>query len=198
MFFKGAIYYKLENATVSLAPKIRQIGQQLYARGVALQGNLAHEDTLQPSLRCVAAPNGKFPDALNSDWVAPNAVLVGDVTLKEGTSVWHGATLRGDQAQISIGRNSMVQDNSRLGSNAGTDGKITIGDNVYVGPNARLEECELESFAYVGMGASVGRGCTVESFGVLAAGAQLADGETVPTGQIYAGSPAKYLRDLTQ
>lgn len=91
----------------------------------------------------------------------------------------------------------MIQDNSRLGSNSGNNGSITIGDNVYVGANAKLEECELESFAYVGMGATVGRGCTVESFAVLAAGAQLADGETVPTGQIYAGAPARYLRDLT-
>ena len=92
----------------------------------------------------------------------------------------------------------MIQDNSRLGSNAGSNGKITIGDNVYVGANAKLEECELESFSYVGMGASVGSGCTVESFGVLASGAVLADGETVPTGQVFAGAPAKYLRDLSQ
>lgn len=112
--------------------------------------------------------------------------------------MWHGATLRGDLSAISIGRNSMIQDNSRLGSNTGSGGQINIGDNVYVGANARIEDCELESFSYVGMGASVGKGCTIESFAVLAAGAQLADGDTVPTGQIYAGAPAKYLRDLTQ
>jgi len=69
---------------------------------------------------------------------------------------------------------------------------------VYVGPNARLDACELESFAYVGMGASVGRGATVESFGVVAAGAHVGEGTTVPAGQIYAGTPARYLRDLTQ
>ena len=123
--------------------------------------------------------------------------MVGDITLKENSSIWHGVILRGDQAAIQIGRNSMIQDNSRLGSNSGS-GKINIGDNVFVGANARLEDCELESFAYVGMGASVGKGATVESFAVLAAGAQLADGETVPTGQVYAGAPAKYLRDLSQ
>lgn len=73
------------------------MGQQLYARGVALQGDLAHEDNLQPSLRCVTAANGKYPNAaLTADWIAPNAVLVGDVAMKEGSSVWHGATLRGD------------------------------------------------------------------------------------------------------
>lgn len=62
----------------------------------------------------------------------------------------------------------------------------------------KLQPCDLESFAYVGMGASIGKGSTVESFAVVAAGAQVPDGTTVPTGQIYAGSPARYLRDLTQ
>lgn len=74
---------------------------------------------------------------------------------------------------------------------------MNIGDNVYVGANATLDSCDLESFAYVGMGATVSRGCTVESFGVVAAGAVLPEGTTVPSGQIYAGAPARYLRDLT-
>lgn len=69
---------------------------------------------------------------------------------------------------------------------------------MYVGANARLDACELESFAYVGMGASVGRGSVVESFGIVAAGANVPEGTTVPSGQIYAGSPARYLRDITQ
>jgi len=75
---------------------------------------------------------------------------------------------------------------------------VSIGDNVFVGPNSTLDSCKLDSFSYVGMGASVGADCHVESFGVVAAGAALPAGTTVPSGQIYAGSPAKYLRDLTQ
>jgi len=61
-----------------------------------------------------------------------------------------------------------------------------------------MQPCNLESFSYVGMGASVGRGSAVESFAVVAAGAIVPDGTTVPSGQIYAGAPARYLRDLTQ
>jgi carbonic anhydrase/acetyltransferase-like protein (isoleucine patch superfamily) len=76
--------------------------------------------------------------------------------------------------------------------------KVSIGDNVYVGPNVTLDSCTLESFSYIGMGASLGRGTTVESFAVVASGAQVAAGATVPSGQIWAGAPAKYLRDLTQ
>ena len=91
----------------------------------------------------------------------------------------------------------MIQDNSRVGSNINSNGEVKIGDNVYVGANARLDECELESFAYVGMGASVGKGCVVESFAVVAAGAVLAENTVVPSGQIFAGAPAKYLRDLS-
>ena len=119
--------------------------------------------------------------------------------MKEGSSVWHGVTLRGDKVPIRIGRNSLIQDNSHLGSSNRVAGElINIGDNVYVGANARLEACELESFSYVGMGASVGKGSIVESFAVVAAGANVPAGTTVPSGQIYAGSPAVYLRDLTQ
>lgn len=133
-------------------------------------------------MRCVVDANGRFPNALDADWVAPNATLVGDVTMKEGSSVWHGVKLRGDLSKITIGRNSMIQDNSRVGSNFQSNGEVNIGDNVYVGANARLDECTLESFSYVGMGASIGRGCVVESFAVVAAGAVLPPNTTVPSG----------------
>jgi len=73
-----------------------------------------------------------------------------------------------------------------------------IGDNVYIGANASLDACIVEDNAFVGMGASVARGAKVEAFGVLAAGASLAEGQIVPSGQIFAGSPSRYLRDLTQ
>lgn len=90
----------------------------------------------------------------------------------EGSSVWHGVTLRGDTASINIGKNSLLQDNTHVAVQDGSkDAAVTIGDNVYVGANSKLDACELESFAYVGMGASVGKGSTVESFAVVAAGA---------------------------
>jgi len=140
-----------------------------------------------------------FPKTLDADFIAPNAVVVGDVKMGAGSSAWHGTTLRGDTASIEIGKNSVIQDNSHIASHAREAGdKISIGDNVYVGCNVKLQPCELESFSYVGMGASIGNGCTVESFAVVAAGAQVPDGTTVPSGQIYAGTPARYLRDLSQ
>jgi carbonic anhydrase/acetyltransferase-like protein (isoleucine patch superfamily) len=180
MFFKGALYYKLENATVGLAPRIRKMGRDLFKQGMDMQGAMAHKDYLVPSLRCIPISNSKYPKTLDADWVAPNAVLIGDIQMGEGSSVWHGVTIRGDQSAVKIGKNSMIQDNSRVASNSGEN--VVIGDNVYVGANARIDGCELESFAYVGMGASVGKGSVVESFAVVAAGAQVPENTKVPSG----------------
>ena len=69
---------------------------------------MGHVDKLQPSLRCIPLSNSKYPRTLLSDWIAPNAVLIGDVSIGEGSSIWHGVTLRGDTAQILIGKNSVI------------------------------------------------------------------------------------------
>ena len=126
--------------------------------------------------------------------------MIGDVKLGLGSSLWHSVVIRGDTASIAVGKNSVIQDLVHMGStsNRTAGDKVSIGDNVYVGPNAILDACTLESFSYVGMGASVGKGAVVESFGAVASGAQIPEGAVVPSGQILAGSPARYLRDLTQ
>lgn len=77
----------------------------------------------------------------------------------------------------------MIEDLAHITSLSRKEGdKVSIGDNVYVGPNATLDACVLESFSHVAMGATIGRGATVESFAVVAAGACVPDGETVPSG----------------
>jgi len=85
---------------------------------MAAQGVAAHEDTLVPSLRCVPISASKFPRLLDGDWVAPNATVIGDVQLGEGSSLWHSTIVRGDTAQVSIGKNTAIQDLTRIGSNA--------------------------------------------------------------------------------
>eukprot|EP00354_Favella_ehrenbergii_P000814 CAMPEP_0170463288 /NCGR_PEP_ID=MMETSP0123-20130129/8460_1 /TAXON_ID=182087 /ORGANISM="Favella ehrenbergii, Strain Fehren 1" /LENGTH=357 /DNA_ID=CAMNT_0010728691 /DNA_START=35 /DNA_END=1108 /DNA_ORIENTATION=- len=184
--------------TIGLAPTLRRWGQNLFRSGMVNQAASAHEDTIQPSLRCVAISASKFPRLLDGDWIAPNATVIGDVRLGEGASLWHGVIVRGDTLEVSIGKNSTVQDLTRIGSNSQEGGKVTIGENVAVGPNVQLDACTLEDNCFIGMGATVQRGATVSSFSVLSAGAVLAEGETVPAGQIFAGAPARYLRDLTQ
>ena len=108
MFFKGSLYYKLENATVGIAPKIRKMGRDMFAKGNEMQGAMAHSDYMVPSLRSVPISNSKYPKTLDADWIAPNAVLVGDIKMGDGSSAWHGVTLRGDTAEINIGKNSML------------------------------------------------------------------------------------------
>jgi len=69
---------------------------------------MGHQDTIVPSLRCVPISNSVFPKTLDADFVAPNAVLVGNIKMGEGSSAWHGTTLRGDTASINIGKNSVI------------------------------------------------------------------------------------------
>ena len=87
---------------------------------------------------------------------------------------------------------------TRIGSNSQEGGQVNIGENVSVGANVQLDACTLEDNSFVGMGATIQRGATVSSFSVVSAGAVLTEGTTVPSGQIFAGAPATYLRDLTQ
>ena len=94
--------------------------------------------------------------------MAPNATVIGDVRLGEGSSLWHGVILRGDTASINIGKNTMIQDLTRIASNASRAGdQVRIGHNVYVGANVSLDACTLEDNAFVGMGATVSRGACV-------------------------------------
>jgi carbonic anhydrase/acetyltransferase-like protein (isoleucine patch superfamily) len=97
--------------------------------------------------------------------------------------LWHSVIVRGDTATITIGKNTTVQDLTRIASNNAKKGdKVVIGDNVYIGANASLDACTIEDNSFIGMGASVARGARVESFGVLAAGSHLGEGQVVPSG----------------
>lgn len=196
---KGVLYYKLENMTHKVGPVLRKWGQGIYRAGVANQGASGHEDYAVPSLRCVPISESKYPRLLDSDWVAPNATVIGDVKLGEGASLWHGVVVRGDTAAVTIGKNTTVQDCTRIASSRrGKGDAIKIGENVYVGANVSLDACTLEDNSFVGMGSTVKRGAKVEPFAVVSAGAVVEEGTVVPSGQIFAGAPAKYLRDLTQ
>lgn len=134
---------------------------------------------------------------LTADWVAPNATVIGDVTLDSGSSLWHTVILRGDTAKIRVGKNTIIQDRTLIkSSNRG--GEINIGNNVFIGTNCQIDECHLDDFSYVGMGATIHKGVTVEPYAVVAAGAVVPEGTTIPSGQVFAGNPGKYLRDVTQ
>jgi len=175
-------------------PRVRSLGQTLNAIGLTVQGPLATDDRLVPSLRQKSFQH-HVPRIDRLNFLAPNSAVIGQVSLGERSSVWYGATLRGDKNEINIGKNSVVQDLVTLSPRKQSG--LKIGDNVYIGPNAVLESAIIENNAFIGMGATVSNGSTIQSYGVVAAGAVIPEGTTVPSYQIWAGNPARYLRDLT-
>jgi carbonic anhydrase/acetyltransferase-like protein (isoleucine patch superfamily) len=197
--FKRALYQRLEKLAVhSIGPSMRQWGQSILATGQAHTGDNQHREELVKSLRSVPLNDRIFPKVLTADWVAPNATVIGDVHADVGSSIWHATLLRGDTGKITIGKNSIVQDRALLKSSEKGNGNIEIGENCFVGANVQLDSCTLHDFAYVGMGATIHKGAVIESHAVVAAGAVVPAGATVPSNQVWAGNPAKYLRDVTQ
>jgi carbonic anhydrase/acetyltransferase-like protein (isoleucine patch superfamily) len=131
-----------------------------------------------------------------SAFIAANAAVMGDVVIGANSSIWYGVTIRGDVNIIRIGSGTNIQDGTVI--HVATHGKGThVGDNVTVGHMALLHDCTIEDAGYVGMGAIVMDGAIVQKRAFVAAGALVTPGKIVPTGQLWAGRPAKYLRDLT-
>jgi carbonic anhydrase/acetyltransferase-like protein (isoleucine patch superfamily) len=145
---------------------------------------------------------GRAPRVDPTAFVAPGAVLIGDVAIGPEASIWYNCVLRGDVNRIRIGARSNLQDGSvvhvdspRPGSEAGLP--TIIGEDVLIGHMAMVHGCILHDRAFVGLGAIVMDGCEIESGGMLAAGALLTPGRRIPAGQLWAGRPAKYVRDLS-
>ena len=146
--------------------------------------------------------HGKSPSVDPSAFVAPGARLIGDVEIGPEASVWYNCVLRGDVNSIRIGARTNIQDGSvlhvdspRPGHEAGHP--TMIGEEVLIGHLAMVHGCILHDRAFVGLGAIVMDGCEIESDAMLAAGAMLTPGRRIPTGQLWAGRPAKYVRDLS-
>lgn len=143
--------------------------------------------------------NGKTPRIHESAFVAPGAVVIGDVEIGPEASIWYNCVLRGDVNHIRVGARSNIQDGSvvHVESDEGDGGCPTIiGDDVLIGHMAMIHGCTLMDRAFVGLGAVVMNGCAIESDAMLAAGALLSPGRRVPAGQLWAGRPAKFMRDL--
>jgi len=148
------------------------------------------------------ALGGTAPRIDPSAFVAPGARLIGDVELGAEASIWYNCVLRGDVNRIRIGARTNIQDGSvvhvdspRPGREAGHP--TIIGEEVLIGHLAMVHGCILHDRAFVGLGAIVMDGCAIESDAMLAAGAMLTPGRIVPSGQLWAGRPAKYVRDLS-
>jgi carbonic anhydrase/acetyltransferase-like protein (isoleucine patch superfamily) len=137
-------------------------------------------------------------------FVAETAVLLGDVVVGAGSSIWYGCVLRGDGNLLRIGARTNIQDGTIVHVNHQEDGgrgapgfSTLIGSDVTVGHMAMLHACVLEDFSFVGMNATVMDAAVVERDAMVAAGALVTPGKRVPSGELWAGRPAKKMRDLT-
>ena len=142
------------------------------------------------------------PDIHGDAWAAPNASIIGDVTLSEGSSVWYGAVLRADRAPVNVGFKSNVQDRAVLTSlsqlESGFPSNTVIGNHCTIGHGAVLTSVTLREEVLVGMGAVLMEGVVVEKNAMVAAGAVIAPGTRVGEGQLWAGNPAQPVRDVTK
>ena len=140
--------------------------------------------------------DGVAPQLDEGAWVAPSAVVIGDVRLGARATIWFNCLVRGDTNSIRIGARTNIQDNSVLHVNAGEAWKLEIGEDVTVGHMAIVHACRLENFAFVGMGATVLDGAVIEEGAMLAAGGLLTPGKRIPRRELWGGRPARKMRDL--
>ncbi|WFB11447.1 gamma carbonic anhydrase family protein [Streptomyces sp. LX-29] len=128
-------------------------------------------------------------------YTAPTSVVIGDVTLAAGSSVWYHAVLRADCGPIVLGADSNIQDNCTVHVDPGFP--VTVGERVTVGHNVVLHGCTVEDDVLVGMGATVLNGARIGAGSLIAAQALVPQGMVVPPGSLVAGVPARVKRELT-
>ncbi|MEW2633913.1 gamma carbonic anhydrase family protein [Streptomyces sp. NPDC048389] len=144
----------------------------------------------------VAGVGGREPQVDPEAFAAPTSVVMGEVTLHAGVSVWYQTVLRADCGPIVIGTGSNIQDNCTVHSDPGFP--VTVGEHVSIGHNAILHGCTVEDDVLIGMGATVLNGAHIGAGSLIAAQALVPQGMQVPPGSLVAGVPAKVRRGLTQ
>jgi len=133
--------------------------------------------------------NGITPTIGNNVFIAPSAVVIGDVVLEDNVSVWFSAVIRGDRDRIVIGAGTNVQDNCTLHEDRGNP--LTIGKNVIIGHNAVVHGCTIEDDVLIGINAVVLNDAVIRAGSVVAAGAVVSEGFEMGPLQMAAGVPAK-------
>lgn len=139
--------------------------------------------------------NGRTPTIGDGVWLAPTAVLIGDVRVGDRANVWFGTVLRGDYSHIEVGPGSSIQDNAVV--HCAEDLPTVIGADVVVGHGAVLEGCVIEPHALIGTGAIVLQRARVGARAMVAAGAVVGEGAEIGAGMLAAGVPAREKKQLS-
>jgi len=138
----------------------------------------------------------KKPQVHESCFVAPSADVIGDVTIGENSSIWHGAVLRGDVNKIVVGSNTNIQDGSIV--HVAYDNPTIIGNNVTIGHGAIVHGCTVKDGAFIGMGAIILDRAVIGEGALVGAGALVTEGKEIPPHSLAVGMPAKVVKHLSQ
>ena len=140
---------------------------------------------------------GIMPTIHSDAWIAQTSTIIGDTQIGADSGIWYGCVIRGDVNEIRIGKGTNVQDLTMI--HCSEDGQgCYIGDDITIGHSAVLHACKIEDNAFIGIQACVMDNCIVESGAMVAAGALVTPGKIVKTGEVWAGSPAKKMRDINE
>jgi gamma-carbonic anhydrase len=139
---------------------------------------------------------GKSPVMGENCWIAPNATLVGDLSMGNDCTVWFNAVIRADVNSIQIGERVNIQDGAVIHCTYQKTATI-IGDRVSIGHNAIVHGCMIENEVLIGMGAIIMDGAQIGKNAIIGAGAVVTQNTIVPPGTIWVGNPAKYLKDVS-
>ena len=144
----------------------------------------------------IKSVRGKHPSIGEDCFIAENATIVGEVEIGDRCSVWFNAVIRGDVHYIQIGDEVNIQDGAVIHCTY-QKAPTTIGNRVSIGHNAIVHGCTLQDNVLIGMGSIVMDGCVVESGSIIGAGAVLTQGTRVEAGSVYAGVPARKVKDMS-
>jgi carbonic anhydrase/acetyltransferase-like protein (isoleucine patch superfamily) len=140
--------------------------------------------------------DGVKPQCDADSWVAESAVVIGNVVMKKGASVWFGATLRGDNDPIIIGENSNVQDGSVLHTDVGQP--LEIGRDCTIGHMVMLHGCTIGANTLIGIGSIILNGAKIGKNCLIGANSLITEGKVIPDGSMVMGAPGKVVRELTE
>jgi carbonic anhydrase/acetyltransferase-like protein (isoleucine patch superfamily) len=142
----------------------------------------------------IYALDGRTPHVHPDAWIAPTAVLVGDIVIEAGANIWFGAVLRGDNERITVRAGSNVQENAVLHTDMGYP--LVIGTDCTIGHKAMLHGCVVGHGSLIGMGATLLNGATIGEGCLVGACALITEGKQIPDGSLVMGSPGKVMRQL--
>ena len=134
------------------------------------------------------------PDIHETAWIADDANVIGNVELKEGSSVWFCTTIRGDNEIVVVGKGTNIQENTVMHTDIGFP--LTIGENCTIGHKVMLHGCEIGTNSLIGMGTVILNGAKIGDNCLIGAGALITENKVIPDGSLVMGAPGKIVRQL--